>query len=94
MSYLANGQWLVIVYQAENKDSGASAGRLDVGLSTRGSWVRIPAKARRGICEQDTLHVDPQLGVAIISHADSTPVFHLSANSVQIEIKKRSSEAT
>jgi hypothetical protein len=27
----------------------------DVGLSTKGSWVRIPAKARRGICEQDTL---------------------------------------
>jgi hypothetical protein len=33
----------------------------DVGLSTRGStWVRIPAKARRGICEQDT--INPQLG--------------------------------
>jgi hypothetical protein len=28
---------------------------LDVGLSTRGSWVRILAKARRGIYEQDTL---------------------------------------
>jgi hypothetical protein len=24
-------------------------------LSIRGSWVRIPAKAQRGICEQDTL---------------------------------------
>jgi hypothetical protein len=42
------------------------------GLSTRGSWVRIPAKARRGICEQDTLN--PQLGVAIISRiACGTP---------------------
>jgi hypothetical protein len=27
----------------------------DVGLSTSGTWVRIPAEARRGICEQDTL---------------------------------------
>jgi hypothetical protein len=32
---------------------------LGVGLSTRGTWVLIPAKARRGICEQ--------VGVAIIS---------------------------
>jgi hypothetical protein len=26
-----------------------------VGFSTRGSWVRILAKARRGICEQESL---------------------------------------
>jgi hypothetical protein len=35
--------------------SGASWPNGYVGLSTRGSWVRIPAKARCGICEQDTL---------------------------------------
>jgi hypothetical protein len=34
---------------------GASWPNGYVGLSTKGSWVRIPAKARRGICEQDTL---------------------------------------
>jgi hypothetical protein len=27
---------------------------------TRGSWVRIAAKARRGICEQDTLKFTAQ----------------------------------
>jgi hypothetical protein len=37
-------------------------------------WVRIPAKAQRGICEQDTCTLKSQLGVAIISRiACSTP---------------------
>jgi hypothetical protein len=33
----------------------------DVGLSTGGSWVRIPEKARRGICEQDTPNTPREL---------------------------------
>jgi hypothetical protein len=47
----------------QNKNERRGRMVSDVGLSTRGSWVRFPAKAQRGVSVSN-----PQLGgVAIIS---------------------------
>jgi hypothetical protein len=60
-------------------------------LSTRGSWVRIPAKARlhtrRGICEQDTLK-----STARGSHNKQNCLRHLSNLSKKTPKNQRKSD--